>query len=224
VVGQVRTSRLRRLPRYPHETPEGSAFPRRRLNHTARYRRLLMLVKHPAGSALEDYLVIRDEVASTEPATFNLWVLARSVRQEGQTFCFDGQLAADAVLYMARVENEKVRLARWAWPKQDSSSEIPNGFRIGADRWRKGELQQGIRATQTPGRPFLAVLYPYRKGAEAPSFQTLADGKGVRVTLGRTSEEVFLASDPPRGVDGQAAIRRGGKTTVVLRKKAVASL
>ena len=218
VAGQVRTSRLRRLPRWPHETPEGSAFPRRRLNHTARYCRLLMLVKHPPGSALEDYLVIRDEVASTEPATFNLWVLARSVRQEGQTFCFDGQLAADAVLYMARVENEKVSLARWAWPKQDSSSEIPNDFRIGTDRWRKGELQQGVRATQTPGRPFLAVLYPYRKGAEAPAFQTLADGKGVRVTLGPASEEVFLASDPPPGVDGQAAIRRGGKTTVVLRK------
>ena len=223
-VGQVRTGRLRRLPRWPHETPEGAAFPRRRLNHTARYRRLLMLVKHEAGSGLEDYLVIRDEMASSEPATFNLWVLGRSVRQEGQTFRFDGQLAADAALYLAHVENEKVHLGRWGWPKRDASSEIPKDFRIGVDRWQKGELQQWVRAGETPGRPFLAVLYPYRKGSESPAFQTLADGKGVRVTLGRTREEVYLATDPPRGVEGQAVVRRGGKTTVVLKKGAVPRL
>jgi len=223
-VGQVRTTRLRRLPRWPHETPEGAAFPRRRLNQTARYRRLLMLVKHEAGSALEDYLVIRDEIASSEPAAFNLWVLARSVTQEGQTFRFDGQLAADAVLYMARVENERVHLGRWGWPKRDASSEIPEGFRIGEDRWRNGELQQWVRVTEPPGRPFLAVLYPYRKGSESPVFQTLADGKGVRITLGRTREEVYLATEPPRGVDGQAVIRRGGKTTVLLKKGAVPRL
>ncbi|HUU92194.1 MAG TPA: hypothetical protein VM238_13425 [Phycisphaerae bacterium] len=223
-VGQVRTTRLRRLPRWPEETPEGLAFPRRTLNHTARYRRLLMLVKHEAGSALEDYLVIRDEIASSEPATFNLWVLARSVRQEGQTFRFDGQLAADAVLYMARVENERVHLGRWGWPKRDASSEVPEGFRIGVDRWRQGELQQWVRAGEPPGRPFLAVLYPYRKGSESPVFQTLADGKGVRITLGQMSEEVYLATDPPKGVDGQAVIRRGGQTTVVLKKGTVPRL
>jgi hypothetical protein len=101
---------------------------------------------------------------------------------------------------------------------------VPKGFRIGVDRWQKGELQQWVRAGETPGRPFLAVLYPYRKGSESPAFQTLADGKGVRVTLGRTREEVYLATDPPRGVDGQAVIRRGGKTVVVLKKGAVPRL
>ena len=84
--------------------------------------------------------------------------------------------------------------------------------------------RQFVHGLDHTERPVLAVLYPDRTGAEAPAFQTLADGKGVRITLGRTSEEVFLATDPPRGVAGQAAIRRGGKTTVVLRKKAVASL
>jgi len=223
-VGQVRASRLRRLPRWPEETPEGAAFPRRRLNHTARYRRFVMLVKHEAGSALEDYLVIRDEIASNEPAAFNLWVLARSVRQQGQTFHFDGQLAADAVLYLARVENERVRLWQWGWPTRDAAAAVPENFRIGTDRWQKGELQQWVRVGEPPGRPFLAVLYPYRKGSEAPAFQTLADGKGVRVTLGRTREEVYLATDPPRGVGGQAVVRRGGKTTVVLKEGAVGRL
>ncbi|HUU09580.1 MAG TPA: hypothetical protein VM431_03475 [Phycisphaerae bacterium] len=223
-VGQARSNRLRRMPRYPHEIVAGGTFPRRGIARGIRYRRFLLLVKHAETSPLEDYLVIRDELAADEPATFNLFVLARSVRQEGETFVFDGQLAADAVLYLATPVPEKVALARWAWPRQDASSLIGDDFRPGTDRWTKGELQQWVRVTEMPGRPFLAVLYPFRKGTTPPAFQTLTDGKGVRVTLGKASEEVFLATDPPGGVGGQAVVRRGGRETVVLKAKAVPPL
>ena len=231
VVGQVRSDRLRKMPHYPHEMGRGAALPRRTLPSESRCRRFLLLVKHDrpgetetTDRRLEDYLVIRDELVSTEPATFNLFVLARSVRHDGRTFAFDGQLAADALLYMVTPEPERVRLDRWAWPKQDDSSMIPKDFRIGLDRWRTGELQQWVRVTESPGRPFLAVLYPYRKGAPVPEFQPLAGGKAVRVTLGDAAEEIYLATDPAPEAGGQAVIRRGPDTTVILKPKAVPAL
>jgi hypothetical protein len=229
-VGQVRADRLRKMPHYPHEAVRGAAYPRRALASESRYRRFLLLVKHPpagqgqAGGALEDYLVIRDELVSTEPATFNLFVLARSVRQEDRTFTFDGQLAADAVVFMATPDPERVKLDRWAWPKQDESSMIPKDFRAGTDRWRTGELQQWLRVTEVHGRPFLAVLYPHRKGAAPPQFEPLAGGKGVRVTLGDSSEEVYLATDPAPEAGGQAVIRRSGRAVVILKAKALPPL
>jgi len=229
-VGQVRGDRLRRMPQYPGEITAHESFPRRQLPSQARYRRYLMLVKHPAARSpdeagpMEDYLVIRDEFVSTEPATFNLFVLARSVRQDDRTFFFDGQLAADAALFMAAPDPDKVRTDRWGWPKTDDALLVPKDFRIGADRWRVGELQQWVRIAETPGRPFLAVLYPYRKGTPPPKFEVLAGGRGVRVTVGGASEEVYLATDPPPEAGGQAAIRRDGQTTVIMKPKTVPAL
>jgi hypothetical protein len=230
-VGQVRSTTLRKMPRYPYEeSPPGerprreTAFPRRTLAAEARYRRFLLLVKHDGESRLEDYLVIRDEFTAADPATFNLFILARSVRRDGQTFRFDGQLAADAVAYFAAPDADKVQLDRWAWPRQDESSLIPRDFRIGQDPWRTGELQEWLRVTASPGAPFLAVLYAYRKGAGEPKFEALASGRGVRVTLGKESEEVYLATDAPAEVGGQAVLRRGEKTTVILKPGAVPPL
>ena len=241
-VGQVRSDRLRKMPHYPQEIARQAAFPWRTLPASpgrspatpgqspaeARYRRFLLLVKHPgageggpAAGSPEDYLVIRDELAAAEPATFNLFVLARSVRQEGQLFRFDGQLAADAVAFFATPDAPKVKLDRWAWPKQDSSSMIPEGFQIGKDTWRVGELQQWLRVTAAPGEPFLVVLYPYRKGAAVPKFESLAGGKGVRVSLGEVSEEVYLATDPAPGAGGQAVVRRQGRSTVILKSGSI---
>ncbi len=223
-VGQVRSSRLRKMPHYAHEITWQASYPRRELVSEARLRRYLLLVKHAAGDSMADYLVIRDELVSPEPATFNLFVLARSVAQDGRRFLFDGQLAADAVAYVATPAPERFRLDRWAWPKQDDSSMIPPDFQIGKDRWRVGELQQWLRVSAAPGEPFLVVLYPYRKGEPPPAFEPLADGKGVRVTAAGKSEEVYLATDPAPDAGGQAVVRREGRRNVVLKAKEVPRL
>jgi hypothetical protein len=215
-VGQVRATALRKLPRWPQETGRAAAFPRRTLAAEARWRRYLLLVKHAAGP-LEDYLVVRDELASAEPSALNLWVLARSVRQEGRVFYFDGQLAVDAVVFVAAPDADRVRLDRWAWPRQDESSMIPRDFRIGQDRWRTGELQQGLSVGAGPGEDYLMVVYPLRKKSPVPEFQVLAKGKGVRVTLSGATEDVFLAADPAPEAGGQASVRRGGQTVVILK-------
>jgi hypothetical protein len=215
-VGQVRATALRKLPRWPQEIGRAAAFPRRTLATEARWRRYLLLVKHAAGP-LEDYLVVRDELASSEPSALNLWVLARSVRQEGRVFYFDGQLAADAVVFVAAPDVDRVRTDRWAWPRQDESSIIPKEFRIGQDQWRTGELQQHLSVGAGPGEDYLVVVYPLRKGSPVPEFQVLAKGKGVRVTLAGATEDVFLAADPAPEAGGQASVRRGGQTAVILK-------
>jgi len=229
-VGQIRSDRLRKMPHYPQEVVPGEAYPRRSLTVPAVYRRYLMLVRHAAGP-MEDYLVVRDELSGPEPATFNLFVLARSVKPDGQTFRFDGQLAADAVAFFAAPKADRFRLDRWAWPRQDESSMIPPAFRIGEDRWRTGELQQWLRVTASPGEAFLVVLYPCRKGSAVPQFESLAGGKGVRVTVAGRSEEVFLSTDAAPDAGGQAVVRRPGprpdsprQSAVVLKPGAVSPL
>jgi hypothetical protein len=242
-VGQLKTGHLRKMPHYPQEIQPQAAYPRRTLEKEVRYRRYLMLVKHPASprqeegratpgqspagadgarGPLEDYLVIRDELAGDEPATFNLFVLARSVRQAGQAFHFDGQLAADCLAYFATPEADQVALDRWGWPRVDDAFLVPQAFRLGTDLWKIGEVQQWVRVTALPGQPFLVVLYPYRKGAAEPTFESLAGGRGVRISAGGATEEVYLSTDPAPGAGGQAVVRRGGQSTVVLKAGAVA--
>jgi hypothetical protein len=219
VVGEAVADRLRKMPHYPHEIVWQAVYPRRALAEPARYRRYLLLVKHPDESPFEDYLVIRDEFAAAEPATFNLFVLARSIRQDGRLFRFDGQLDADAAAYFAAPDPKNVTLDRWSWPTQDSSALIPPDFRVGKDRWREGELEQWLRVRAAPREPFLVVLYPFRKGRPVPDFQPIAEGRGVRASLGRASEEVFLATEVRGDVRAQAAVRRDGRTAVLLKEK-----
>ena len=217
-VGEVRSKRLRKMPKYAHQIVWQASYPRRELQREAHYRRYLMLVKHAGGSPLEDYLVIRDEIGADEPATFNLFVLARAGETRGRVHHFDGQLAADTEVFFAAPDRPKtVAIDRWSWPEQDSSSLIPEDFKVGEDRWRKGELQQWLRVTAEPGQAFLAVVYPHRKGTPAPEFESLAGGKGVRVALGDAREEIYLATEPAKGAGGQAVVRRGRQDAVVLK-------
>ncbi|MCX5653649.1 MAG: hypothetical protein NTY65_03235 [Planctomycetota bacterium] len=266
-VGQMQTAMLRKLPRLPQEITAATAYPRRALQSETRWRRYLALIKHEGGP-LEDYLVIRDELVSAEPEAFNLWVLARSVRQEGRCFYFDGQLAADAVAFVASPDVDRIKVEPWSWPRQDESSMIPPGFAAKAEQgvraeegvrsptplrlltpssagqaapppvvtpssagpaappatWRVGELQQRLRIRGSPGEDYLVVLYPCRKGSPVPAFEVLSGGKGVRVTLAAATEDVYLSADPPPEAGGQAAVRRAGQTTVILKAAALPPL
>ncbi len=216
VAGEVRSDRLRKMPRYAHEIVWQATYPRRELARPATYRRLVMLVKHPKDSAFQDYVVFRDELDTDEPATFNLFTLSRGIRREGRLFRFDGQLDTDAVLYLAAPAKVDVATDRWSWPKQDDSSRIPEDFRVGENRWTRGEWQPWLRLSAAPGQDFLTVLYPFRKGEPVPRFETLADGRGVKVTLGKESEEVYLATDAPEAARGQAVVVRGNDRAVIL--------
>lgn len=81
--------------------------------------------------------------------------------------------------------------------------------------WRYGEYQRWIRLETKPGTAVLWVLYPYGKGSMPPTYEALAGGTGVRVTLGGESQEVYLATDPADGIPGQAVVRRGGREEIL---------
>lgn len=90
----------------------------------------------------------------------------------------------------------------------------PPGWRADAP-WMYGEYQQWLRLESKPGTPVTWVLYPYQRGAATPNFTTLADGRGVRVTLGDETEEIYLATDS-EGMAGQVVVRRNGVEEVLV--------
>ncbi|GEM_PF-2112842 len=90
--------------------------------------------------------------------------------------------------------------------------------------WMYGEYQHWLRLHSKPGTPIMWVLYPYPKGTKPPSFEPLADGSGVRVTLNGKSEEIYLSTTPASGQKGQAVFSRNGKEQVLLASDAVPAL
>lgn len=90
--------------------------------------------------------------------------------------------------------------------------------------WLYGEIQHWIRLNTRPGTPVMWVLYPTDPGEEAPTFESLADGTGVRLTLNGESQEIYLATNPTEGVAGQAVLRRDGQETVLIPLDAVPAL
>jgi len=90
--------------------------------------------------------------------------------------------------------------------------------------WMYGEYQHWLRLHTKPGTPVLWVLYPYPKGTTPPAFETLAEGKGVRVTLNGKSEEIWLATEPAEGMGGQAVFQRNGSEKILLTSGQVPAL
>jgi hypothetical protein len=90
--------------------------------------------------------------------------------------------------------------------------------------WTPGEYQVWLRVETKAGAPITWVLYPYERGQDAPKVERIAGGKGVRVTLGEESEEIYLATSPAEGQNGQVTVGRNGKTHVVLPPHAVGKL
>lgn len=84
-----------------------------------------------------------------------------------------------------------------------------------SEKWMYGEYQTWIRLESKPGTPILWVLYPYEKGTTPPTYEALANGTGVRVTLGGKSQEIYLSTDPADGIPGQAVLRRDGQEEVL---------
>ncbi|MCH8514630.1 MAG: hypothetical protein LAT83_23655 [Kiritimatiellae bacterium] len=92
------------------------------------------------------------------------------------------------------------------------------------ETWLYGEYQQWVRLNTAPGTPVLWVLYPHQADGPQPAFETLADGQGVRVTLGDHTDEIHLATHPGEGIPGQALIRRNGEETLLLQADALPPL
>lgn len=91
------------------------------------------------------------------------------------------------------------------------------------DRWLVGEYQRWLKVSTAPGSAITWVLYPARQGATAPRLESInAPGDagesmpGVRVTLGGSSEQVWMSTTAHPEL-GHAAVRRDGQTNVLIR-------
>ncbi len=110
VVADRRISALAMSPLDPHDAEFGRDYPSRSIKAT--HRRLLLLSKHPAGSPLSDYLVVRDEIDTNEPQQVNLHLLARDARIDGGTVRLTGQWNQD-ILVQIQATELKVEHRQW---------------------------------------------------------------------------------------------------------------
>ncbi len=242
VVAERTSESLTLSPIYPDDAKFQYPYPARKAPVPITHRRFLALVKHAPGSKLADYLVVRDETRSADRQQLNIHLLARDAKRDGQIIRATGQWNTDALVYLANPKVEKVDVGRWyyfdeymsgpgqygdgkseahrVWAQKirDSDGEAlipPVGWK---DKWMVGEYQKWLKIETAPGTPMTWVLYPKKQGEAEPQFETLEDGRGVRVQLGDETDEVFLSTQWPAGAKtpGQAWITQNGKMTSLL--------
>ncbi|MGC9454049.1 MAG: hypothetical protein ACP5HU_04220 [Phycisphaerae bacterium] len=218
---------------YPKQAMFGYPYPKRDVR-PIHHRRFLALVKHDADSPMQDYLVVRDETVSEEPQQLNLHLLVRDLKRDGNLIRGRGQWNTDALVFMADADETGYAEGRWFYGGGRVNEELeitdedirrtdgralipPEGW---DGQWRVGEYQKWIKLHTAAGTPMLWVLYPVPRGEPEPTFETIDGGRGVRVTLGETTEEIFLNTDPG-DAPGQAVLRRNGREHVLLGPRAV---
>ena len=234
-VADEKTRRINHVPMAPHHATkpgwnyEWSQLP---VSDPWIVRRYAMLVKHDAkASKVPDYLVVRDEITSPQTPWWNLHVLARDIRPDGQTVRFPGQLDVDLTAHFVAPKLGKIEKRQWGWggsmadrrgkkgidyEKACFGRYVPKDFRRGT--WKDGEMAQWLRVAGEAGRSrWLVVLMPNRRGEPAAKVQKLS-ATSARITLGGQTEVVHL------GTEGkfQAAVERGGRRTVLLPAGAIA--
>jgi len=233
-VADERTTRVNQVPMEPHlAVKPGWEYPTRTLGRPWTMRRYAMLVKHdPAASRVPDYLVLRDEIDSPETPWWNLHVLARDVKVQGQRASFPGQLDVDLTAHFVTPAVGEVERREWGWRDVDSpllrntkgaeyeqkyfGAYVPENFERGTWGQAKGtggEMTKWLRVKGATGRSqWLVVLMPNLKG-RAPAKVEKVSETSVRVTLGEEVEVIHLGSEGAM----QAAIERGGKVTTLLK-------
>jgi hypothetical protein len=237
-VADEQTRRISHVPAEPHLTIKpGWEYPTSYLSADEPWtmRRYAMLVKHnPSESKIADYLVVRDEISSPQQVWWNLHMLARDIRRNGQTFFFPGQLDVDVQVHFIEPRIESFEKRRWGWSRQRTKGSlrnfkgrqyedehfgnyIPEDFERGT--WdesfeHSGEMGKWLRVNGSAGRTnWLVLLVPHRRGRQAPKVEKLSP-TSIRVSLCEESEIVHL------GTDGtyQAALQRNGKTEILLQR------
>ena len=235
-VADERTRRINHVPLTPHETAKpGWEYPWTTLPEESPWtmRRWAMLVKHdPKASKIPDYLVIRDEIDAPEAVWWNLHVLGHGIEQDGGVFRFPGQLDVDLTAHVLTPRVRTVQKRIWGWGDHEDRGArkgykgdqyeqaffgrvLPKDFERGTwgRPWqRSGEVGQWLRVQGDAGRTdWLVVLMPTRQGQPAAKVERLSP-TSARITLGDEAEVIHLGTEAKH----QAAVERGGRTTVLL--------
>jgi hypothetical protein len=113
VVADRRIGLLSLSPVDPYDSEFNRDYPNRAV--TIAHRRLLLMTKHPKGSPLSDYIVVRDEVRGSEPQQVNLHLLARDARITDHTVRLTGQWEQDIVVQVVDATDLKIESSYWAY-------------------------------------------------------------------------------------------------------------
>ncbi|MFC1462751.1 hypothetical protein ACFLQU_04010 [Verrucomicrobiota bacterium] len=225
---------------YPSHAIYGYGYPRRKVEKIV-HRRYLMLVKHPGGRKLNDYMVIRDETVSKEPQQLNIHLLARDVLREtgdGRLYRARGQYDNDALVFFRNPYDAgkddfsgvtNVTVGCWYYGKGAKTAEVTpeNGAALippegHEGRWMGGEFQKWLRIATEPGRPIMWVLYPLRRGDSEPKFSSTEDG--IQVALGADRDEIAMATVGTGEGRHQVVVEQNGKATVLIGRRRLGPL
>ena len=175
-------------------------------DHT--WTREILFLKDPDPAA-PNYYVMRDDFASDAPlpGEWNVWALADTVETTASTATVRGKYGVDMDVYMAGSEQPS-----WS-TRQETNKFLPQASRnvFSGGEWE--EVLTNLRATRQAGRGFLAVLYPRSRTETPATFETIADGNGVKATTPRGTDWVLMSPEPTTWVgDG---MRLTGKAITV---------
>lgn len=137
VVAERKITALSMSPLDPHDSEFNRSYPERKID--ALHRRTLLLAKQPAGSPLSDYLVVRDDIQTTEPQQVNFHLLARDARVDGATIRLTGQWDQDILVKVVESTGLKVGVRRWQYIDEHMAPPEPYLPQPGesADAWAK---------------------------------------------------------------------------------------
>ena len=187
--GQVDVHALATEPYYPDSPVALKPDPndRRDITHVAPFtwqRRVLFVKARKEHDP--QYLLIRDDfLGNCPPPMDSFWVMANELKFTGKQVHATGQFGVDLELYA--VQPAQPQFSQWEWSHKN---------------WG-GEKQLCIRITQPDGKPFLNLLYPRKPDEPLPTFTTIADGNGVKITQpDGTIDYAFLATAPITYTDG----------------------
>ncbi len=184
VIGQVESSRLRKVMKYPPEEWD-NVEPVTRFKKNLIYRRTIVQIKHDDRP---NYFVVRDQYWGPElTATYNLHVLGDRLERNGRNIDF-----SRLRLFVAK-------------PDTFSFSSFPSTLDTWMDENHKSEETQGARiSTKGETIEFITVLYP---GEFIPSMKSLPNG----VKLG--NETITFTGGLPSGKNDRTHVRveRGGE-------------
>jgi len=139
-----------------------------------------------------NYFLIRDDFISEQPLAgeWNIWTLADNIETQENRVKVVGKYGVDMDVFMAAPVTPQ-----WS-TRQETNKFIagPSHQYLIEKPWI--EVLTNLRAQQTPGKGFLAVLYPRKCAEKAPTFEAIADGKGVKVATPRGTDWAFLSHTP----------------------------
>ena len=161
------------------------------------------------------YFVINDTMDTEQKASWRLWLTAQEVNIENNPVHVVGKEDVDTDIYILTPDKPALSV-------EEKSRKSSSGMK---ENWRWGPMtttQLGLTLSDPNFSGMKVVIYPRLKNKKTPTFKSLADGKGVKITHESGTDYVFLSKQPFKykddkvqfnGTAGMAQFRNGKVVT-----------